>query len=622
MNRRLLLAPLGLVTLLTLGLACNLTTKSGQYVDDDPAPPPSLPVQSGPQPVFGPVVEQATPPPAISGGTLGISPDGRIAVASDPDRGRVHLVDLDMRTARSVAVGAAEEPGRVTFDEGRAWVAMRSSGDVVAIDLATFAIAVRAHACASPRGIAFEKATGLVHVACAEGEIVSISRDGAVARRVPVDRDVRDIVVRRNGELQVSVFRSAEILRVDPAGALLSRARIGASTNMAWRLLPPPPPSGTGTPGNDPPEDEPVATGQSASDEAVQTSPGGYGSGSGPCARGIVASRMEMMGKGSVLLPQAVLPVDVATNGREYVAVAAGNGHTKQLPQLFIVQRTAFVAMAIPPPSSTGAAGSKAPVPLEPCAAFTPGNVPGQAVAAAFDGKDRLIVQSREPAALYVMTEDRRRVLHTIELATESREDTGHAVFHSNAGAFVACASCHGEGGDDGRTWKFVGLGARRTPSLKGTVAHTEPFHWSGDQKDMADLAKHVFVERMSGPELEAAQTNSLQRWVFAIPAPARPAALTEAAQRGKTQFEARGCAGCHSGAMLTNNQTVDVGTGGPFQVPSLVGVASHAPFLHDGCAKTLEARFVDCGGGARHGNVAGMSDAERADLVRYLEAL
>jgi CxxC motif-containing protein (DUF1111 family) len=73
---------------------------------------------------------------------------------------------------------------------------------------------------------------------------------------------------------------------------------------------------------------------------------------------------------------------------------------------------------------------------------------------------------------------------------------------------------------------------------------------------------------------------------------------------------------------MLTNNQTVDVGTGGPFQVPSLVGVASHAPFLHDGCAKTLEARFVDCGGGARHGNVAGMSDAERADLVRYLEAL
>jgi len=36
---------------------------------------------------------------------------------------------------------------------------------------------------------------------------------------------------------------------------------------------------------------------------------------------------------------------------------------------------------------------------------------------------------------------------------------------------------------------------------------------------------------------------------------------------------------------MLTNNQSADVGTGGTFQVPSLVDLAHRAPYMHDGCA-------------------------------------
>ena len=52
------------------------------------------------------------------------------------------------------------------------------------------------------------------------------------------------------------------------------------------------------------------------------------------------------------------------------------------------------------------------------------------------------------------------------------------------------------------------------------------------------------------------------------------------------------GCITCHSGPRLTNAQTVDVGTGAPFQVPSLVGVGTRGPFMHDGCAKTLDDRF------------------------------
>jgi hypothetical protein len=210
--------------------------------------------------------------------------------------------------------------------------------------------------------------------------------------------------------------------------------------------------------------------------------------------------------------------------------------------------------------------------------------------------------------------------MHTIELADDSREDTGHAIFHSNSGANVACASCHAEGGDDGRTWVFDDLGERRTPSLRGTAAGTAPYHWDGSQKDMTDIMQHVFEGRMNGPTLDASQIEAARSWVFSIPAPPVLHGTTPAATRGAALFAARGCDGCHSGAKHTNNQSVDVGTGGTFQVPSLVGVAWRAPYLHDGRFATLVDRFKN--GGPQHGNVQDLTAAEIQDFIAYLETL
>ena len=50
----------------------------------------------------------------------------------------------------------------------------------------------------------------------------------------------------------------------------------------------------------------------------------------------------------------------------------------------------------------------------------------------------------------------------------------------------------------------------------------------------------------------------------------------------------------CHVGPLMTTKQIVDVGTGGAFKVPSLLGVGARAPFMHDGCATTLMDRFDD----------------------------
>jgi cytochrome c len=248
----------------------------------------------------------------------------------------------------------------------------------------------------------------------------------------------------------------------------------------------------------------------------------------------------------------------------------------------------------------------------------------GQAVAASFDATGTLFVQTREPAAILQVGADDRTVTTLVSLSSDSRADTGHAVFNSNAGGNVACASCHLEGGDDARVWEFATIGPRRTQSLRGGISGTEPFHWDGDQRDFPALTKEVFEHRMSGPPLSDAQVAAASRWIDGIPArPTRAPKDAAAVARGQTLFEgAAQCTLCHNGAALTNNATLDVGTGGAFQVPSLRGVAWRAPYLHDGSAPTLADRFGAQGGGDKHGKTSKLTPDEISDLIAYLQTL
>ena len=78
----------------------------------------------------------------------------------------------------------------------------------------------------------------------------------------------------------------------------------------------------------------------------------------------------------------------------------------------------------------------------------------------------------------------------------------------------------------------------------------------------------------------------------------------------------------CHVGPQYTNNALVNVGTGGMFKVPSLIGLAARAPYMHDGCAVTLRDRFTTCGNSPLHGNTATLSAAQLDDLIAFLESL
>ena len=82
---------------------------------------------------------------------------------------------------------------------------------------------LRREVCAAPRGAAYDKGMDLVHVACSDGQLVSLpAAGGAAVRTVTLDRDLRDVVV--DGErLKVSRFRTAEILTVEADGTVSGR---------------------------------------------------------------------------------------------------------------------------------------------------------------------------------------------------------------------------------------------------------------------------------------------------------------------------------------------------------------------------------------------------------------
>jgi mono/diheme cytochrome c family protein len=609
---------------------------------------------SGPPPVLEAPISAATPPPAISGGTLRVLADNRTAMAADPDRDRLFFADYRSSTLLAeVQLQAGDEPGRSVQDAaGRVHVVLRRGGAVVTVLPGGGQVAARRSVCAAPRGIAYDTATDLLHVACAEGTLVSLpaAPDGAVTRQLSLPRDLRDVVVQGN-RLYVSRFRSAEVLVIDgdavtahltapssdPAPALLTAsAGSGGGTTtttsalsakmvpaVAWRMV------------ADPLGDVLVLH-QRAFDGPVTASVSTGTAYYGNSACGSIVQTTVTPMQTNPATPSVVgttfnlaVGVDVAVSPRgDYLAIAApGNARLTGTfnKQVIVVSRDQAG------PTSSGCAVSTGQVPTPDDSSGPPQVVSsglvtdpkGEVVAVAFDASGNLLAQTREPATIQVLT---RNATMTV-LSNESRLDTGHAVFHMNSSTGIACASCHPEGGDDGRVWKFRGkdgsISSLRTQNLRGGIMATAPFHWEGNLPTLDSLMTEVFVARMSGPALGSAYTGTLGKWLDGNPAmPAMPVQDAASVQRGSALFARSGCAECHAGTLLTDNRTQDVGTGMKVQTPSLRGAAWRAPYMHDGCAQTLSQRFDPACGGDKHGATSTFSQADVADLSAYIETL
>jgi mono/diheme cytochrome c family protein/DNA-binding beta-propeller fold protein YncE len=596
----------------------------------------------------------AIPAVPITGGTLITTADGKYAVAADPDRDRVSVVDvLNASVVHTVALEAGDEPGRLALDDqGRVHVALRRAGSVVSIDLESGTVLQRRAVCPAPRGIAFDANAGALRVACASGELVTLPVDsGDASASVHVDADLRDVLITGDRVL-VSRFKRAELLQLDANDGVKTRLQPGSipklfneasgsqiadvlEPEIAWRTVSIP--SGgtimlhqgarSGEIGLADPKD--VA----ANTAAPQPSTGPYGGGPfAQCASVVQPEISQFDDNGEVVwtsMISATLAVDIAVSpDSSTLAVAQAGEHDQEQPApSLVVGDSADVAATNSPAPGSGTTGSVMLLALGSTATFACAgalsvNVPGQVTAVAYVPDGTLLAQTREPATITVIQNNMGAA--QIDLGGDSVYDTGHELFHRDAGAGIACASCHAEGTDDGHVWRFSGVGPRRTQSVNVGLEGTAPFHWSGDLDSVADLMEDVFVTRMGGVHESKARSNALQSWLFALkPLPAQRAADDAAALRGQALFEGDAqCSTCHSGPKLTNNASVDVGTGEALQVPSLRGIGYRAPLIHDGCAATLRDRFDPKCGGDKHGKTDQLSSDQVDDLIAYLQTL
>lgn len=220
---------------------------------------------------------------------------------------------------------------------------------------------------------------------------------------------------------------------------------------------------------------------------------------------------------------------------------------------------------------------------------------------------------------------------------------------------YLSCATCHLDGGDDGRVWDFTdrGEGLRNTTSLLGRKSGR--LHWSANFDEVQDFEHDIrgpfggtgflsedawkthnltLGDKKAGlsPELDnlAAYVSSLDK-VHPSPHRKSDGALTDDGLRGLKVFRSAGCAKCHSGSDLTDSASGklhDVGTlkkgsgkrlDGALEgidTPTLRGIWETPPYLHDGSAETLADVL------AEEKHVGALSAEDKAHLVSYLQQI
>ncbi|HEU4430585.1 MAG TPA: PKD domain-containing protein, partial [Myxococcota bacterium] len=223
---------------------------------------------------------------------------------------------------------------------------------------------------------------------------------------------------------------------------------------------------------------------------------------------------------------------------------------------------------------------------------------------------------------------------------------------------YMSCASCHNDGDGDGRVWDLttMGEGLRNTVDLRGRAAmgHGVP-HWTGNFDEIQDFEGQIRalaggLGLMSDASFYAGTRNqplgdpkaglssdldALSAYLSSLSAapasPYRPAdgSFSAAAEAGREHFVAAACGSCHASGTFTDSALDvrhDIGTigagsgsrlGAPldgFDTPTLLGVWSSAPYLHDGSAATLEEAIA--------AHPIALTEAERGELAAFLREL
>jgi YVTN family beta-propeller protein len=232
---------------------------------------------------------------------------------------------------------------------------------------------------------------------------------------------------------------------------------------------------------------------------------------------------------------------------------------------------------------------------------------------------------------------------------------------------YISCASCHQDGGSDGRVFDFTdrGEGLRKTISLNGRRGSGHGrVHWTGNFDEIQDFEHDIRggfggLGFMSDSQFNTGTRNTalgdtkagisedldaLAAYVTSLGKVGRSpfrnpdGSLTADGAAGQAIFRGAGkCISCHSGPDFTDSASGtlrDVGTIKPssgqrmgasltgFDTPTLRGVWDSAPYLHDGSAATLLDVLKLAKATGKHGNVQALTPIEMNQLVSYLQQI
>ena len=267
----------------------------------------------------------------------------------------------------------------------------------------------------------------------------------------------------------------------------------------------------------------------------------------------------------------------------------------------------------------------------------------------------RLFVLNALDGTVTVIDTEAYAVIDTIRV-TEIPLDPvllrGKTLFHRAAApqmsdGAISCATCHFEGGADGRNWINFRSGARNTPAL-GSMALIPPYNWAGDMDELHDTIedqiRHVMlgdgliagdfdptiaaIDAGRSADLDAlvAYVESLETWQSPYLLP--DGSLSESARRGMALFTSGtiGC-GCHTPPLYTDLQAHNLAgavysmeESAGFDTPTLRGLWASAPYLHDGVVLTLEELFTRTD--PIHSIADRVSTQQLDDLIAFLLSL
>ena len=163
-------------------------------------------------------------------------------------------------------------------------------------------------------------------------------------------------------------------------------------------------------------------------------------------------------------------------------------------------------------------------------------------------------------------------------------------------------------------------------PSLRG-IRWTAPYGRDGRISSLNEFTRNVIVNEFAGREPDRLIIEALVAYQreFEFPPNANikensqlSTSVSGAAIRGAKLFQ-RDCASCHIPSLaFLDGRRHDVGTGGYFDTPTLLGLAESVPYLHDGRAVNLSTVV------AHFDQLLGLryQEAQLADMTEFLEVI